>query len=60
MHFQTWQIEMADIIKFTFDVRSDSDYDDYYVISREDVLEQIENAEKFLEKIQVYLNNRMK
>jgi len=55
-----FEIEMSDIIKSAFDVRSDSDYDDYYVISREDVLEQVENAEKFLERIQVYLNNRVK
>ncbi len=55
-----FEIEMSDIIKSAFDVRSDSDYDDYYVISKEDVLEQIENTEKFLERIRVYLNDRIK
>lgn len=47
-------IEMSDIIKEAFDVRSDSDYDDYYLISKEEVLEQIENAETFYQKTVEY------
>ena len=50
--------EMSDVIKEAFDVRSDSDYDDYYMISREDVLEQIEHAETFLLKTKEYLMNK--
>jgi uncharacterized protein (UPF0332 family) len=50
-----FEIEMSDIIKSAFDVRNDSDYDDYYVISKNDVVKQIENAEYFCEKIQRYL-----
>lgn len=34
---------------------SDSDYDDFYAISKEDVEEQIANAEKFYEAVQGYL-----
>lgn len=54
-----FEVEMSDIIKSAFDVRSDSDYDDYYVISREDILEQIANAELFIKNIQIYLRKRM-
>jgi uncharacterized protein (UPF0332 family) len=55
----TFKIEMSDIIKSAFDVRSDSDYDDYYVISKNDVVKQIENAEYFYQEIQRYLENRI-
>lgn len=41
---------------FRFDVRSDSDYDDYFVISKEDVYHQIENAEYFYEQVKRYLD----
>ena len=50
-----FDIELSDIIKEAFDVRSDSDYDDYYLISKEDVLEQIEHAEFFYQKTLEYL-----
>lgn len=50
-----FDIELSDIIKEAFDIRSDSDYDDYYILSKEDVEEQIENAEKFYFAIEKYL-----
>lgn len=50
-----FDIELSDIIKEAFDVRSDSDYDDYYLISKEEVLEQIGNAEIFYQKVNEYL-----
>lgn len=46
--------ELSEIIKEAFDIRSDSDYDDYYILSKEDVEEQIENAEKFYLEIEKY------
>lgn len=36
--------EYLKILTETFQVRSDSDYDDYYMISKEEVEEKIENA----------------
>lgn len=51
--------ELSDIIKEAFDVRSDSDYDDYYLISKGEVLEQIENAEIFYQKVNEYLKQKM-
>lgn len=53
-----FDIELSDIIKEAFDVRSDSDYDDYFVISKEEVKQQIENAEYFYIKIEAYLQTR--
>lgn len=54
-----FDIELSDIIKEAFDVRSDSDYDDYYLISKEEVLEQIGNAEVFYQKVSGYLKQKI-
>lgn len=54
-----FDIELSDIIKEAFDIRSDSDYDDYYLISKEEVLEQIGNAEIFYQKVNEYLKQKM-
>lgn len=53
----TFDIELSDIISSAFDARSDSDYDDFYVISKADVEEQIENAQKFYDVISHYIEN---
>lgn len=39
----------------TFEFRSNSDYDDFYIISLEEVNEQIENAIKFCDVVDTYL-----
>lgn len=49
---------MSTIISVLFNVRQDSDYDDFFVISKNEVVEQIENADAFLSKIQEYLNTK--
>lgn len=46
-----FDIELSDIISSAFDVRSNSDYDDFYVISKEEVEEQIANAMKFCDEV---------
>ncbi|MCM1143292.1 MAG: HEPN domain-containing protein, partial [Lachnoclostridium sp.] len=53
-----FDIELSDIIKEAFDIRSDSDYDDYYVLSKDDVEKQIKNAEKFCLVIEAYLKKK--
>lgn len=53
-----FDVELSDIIGEAFDIRSDSDYDDYYVLSKEEVEEQIENAEKFFHAIEEYLRKK--
>ena len=47
--------EMSEIISSLFNVRSSSDYDDFYVISKEKVSEQYEKAVKFVSNIEEYL-----
>lgn len=53
-----FDVEFSDIIKEAFDVRSNSDYDDYFIISKEEVEQQIVNAEMFYETIKSYLESR--
>jgi uncharacterized protein (UPF0332 family) len=53
-----FSVELSDIIGEAFDIRNDSDYDDYYILSKEDVNEQIENAEKFYHTIKQYIEGK--
>jgi uncharacterized protein (UPF0332 family) len=46
----------SDTIKDAFDVRTDSDYQDFYTVSKEDVQHQVNNAEEFLHAVQKYLD----
>lgn len=50
--------DMSDIIGSLFDLRTDSDYNDFYVASKADVAEQVENAERFLICIKEYLEQK--
>ena len=40
------------------DSRNDSDYDDFFIVSKEEVAEQIKDAELFLEKIKEYVSTK--
>ncbi len=51
--------EMSDIISSLFNVRSSSDYDDFYIISKEKVTKQYENAKLFVETIDEYLIDKL-
>lgn len=46
------------IIGDQFDARTHSDYDDFYVISKEFTLEQINEAESMIIEIEKYLNKK--
>lgn len=46
------------IISDAFDVRGRSDYEDFYVISKESTEQQIMNAFEFITAVESYLNNR--
>jgi hypothetical protein len=43
-------------IEDAFDIRADSDYQDFYTISKDDVQQQVENAKGFLEAVQNYID----
>ena len=47
--------KLSTIISVLFNIRQDSDYDDFFVISKAEVVEQISNAEIFLKAISDYL-----
>lgn len=49
--------EYSKILTEAFQIRSDSDYDDYYIISKEEVEVQVQNAQIFFNGIVSYVNN---
>lgn len=46
---------LSDILTDAFEVRNESDYDDFFVIARADVSQQIDDARLFLSEIELYL-----
>ena len=53
-----FNIETSDIVSNLFDIRTNSDYDDFFIVSNEDVEEQVANAEKFVVEIKQYLDRK--
>ncbi len=47
-----------DTISMAFQIRNSCDYDDFYIVSKQDAENQLENAENFLEAIKVYLQEK--
>ena len=45
----------SDAIGNAFSIRSNSDYMDFYILQKSDVMEQIENAKLFLEATEKYI-----
>lgn len=51
--------EMSDIIKSAFMLRQESDYEDFYVISHDEVCKQVEEAELFYNRIKKYIESKI-
>ncbi len=51
------EVEYSKMLTSAFKIRSDSDYKDFYIMTREDAEIQLENAKKFLKRIQEYLKH---
>ena len=49
--------EFSDILNTAFSLRTESDYKDFYVISREDVMKQVTDAEQFFDTIKHYIES---
>ena len=49
---------LSDIITTLFRLRGKSDYDDFYIVAKADVMEQIANAEYFFRQVKTYLNRQ--
>ena len=47
---------LSEIIESVFRLRSDSDYNDFFIVSKDEVVEQVENARLFLERMENYLS----
>lgn len=49
---------ISDAISSLFRVRSASDYDDFYIVSKQDAVTQLEYAEKIIKLISAYLEKK--
>lgn len=47
--------KMYEILTEAFEMRLDSDYEDFYIASKEEAKEQIDNAEFFLNEILIFI-----
>jgi len=58
MYIKTGKFDVvySEIIKDAFDIRTDSDYQDFYTLAKADVQQQYENAKVFLEVTENYIN----
>ena len=52
--------EMSDWITALFQLRTECDYDCFYVVSKQDVKEKLNNAAKMIEKLKEYTDSRLK
>ncbi len=51
----TFESKMSDTIRELFDLRTDSDYDDFFIASKADVTAQVQNAGYFVGEVKNYL-----
>lgn len=49
----------SDVVGKAFIIRNNSDYEDFYLVSREDTQQQIEDAAVFIEIVRDYLDGRI-
>lgn len=49
---------VSDAISSLFRIRSASDYDDFYVVSKQDAVQQLKNAKNIVELISNYLKDK--
>lgn len=52
-------VKLSDIIEELFNVRTESDYDDFFLLSKEEVTEQLKNAEVFINAVDEYLRDKI-
>ena len=50
---------LSDVIRDSFDLRNASDYDDFYVISKDEVRTQVQNAAAFVEAVRGCLTEQI-
>ena len=50
--------ELSPVIDALVEIRQGSDYDDFYIVSIEEVNEQLENAKVFIKEVEAYLKTK--
>ena len=55
-----FQVKLSDIITDLFKIRTSSDYEDFYVISKQEIEYQISNAKIFIKEVEKYLKGKYK
>lgn len=50
-----WRMQRSKIIRSAAEIREQADYEDFFVVNRQDVRKQIEKAEVFLSLVKEYL-----
>ncbi|MDR0307348.1 MAG: HEPN domain-containing protein [Chitinispirillales bacterium] len=56
----TFPVKYSDIIIDAFEIRVESDYKDFYIVSKDEVSTQIENAREFLTAVKEYITAQQK
>ncbi len=51
--------KLSDILKSAFSLRTESDYEDFYVIDKADVVQQVEEAEVFYTAVAAHVSKRI-
>ncbi len=49
--------EYSYILQNAFEIRQEADYEDFYVISKDETVRQLGNAQKFTDRIRAYVTN---
>ncbi len=52
-------VELSNILKSAFSLRTESDYRDFFIISKDDVVRQVSEARFFFETVQQYVEQRL-
>lgn len=52
--------KLSDIIGSLSTIRNNSDYDDFYIVSKKEISRQIKNAKYFIATVKGYLEQRYK
>lgn len=53
------EIEYAKIAKEAFSIRTQSDYSDFYIVSKQEVEEQFDNAVKFVNRMEEFIDSQI-
>jgi uncharacterized protein (UPF0332 family) len=62
LHFvkpETFTRDFSKILSSARDLREASDYDDFYLVSKKEALEAVDNAEKFIKGVKEFLESRL-